>query len=81
MRPTIQQRFSHSKAWKRAAREYFRSEGITGDVSFLLEITQEIIEALSDNQIREVCSMMLEASDIRPTEREQLLYLLCRQSQ
>lgn len=74
---TLQQKFTRSKAWKRAAREYFRAEGETGDISVLLEALAEITEALSDNQIRELCTMMLEASDIKPTERDELLHLLC----
>ena len=74
---TIQRKFTRSKVFKRIMRIYCRHNGITGGQAVICEIMQEITEAYSDNQIRDICRYLLQCDDIREAEKEELLHFLC----
>jgi len=59
-------------------REYFKEDGLPCNSALINGIMREILEELTDNEIRDLCIMLLQAEDIKPTEIHELLHLLCR---
>ena len=74
---SLQFRFSHTRAWRHVMQEYYRSIGVPGHSALVYEIMQEIVGTYTDNQIRDLCVMILQSADINKSDRYELLHLLC----
>jgi len=74
---TLQHRFIRSKAWRHFVREYCKANGIAGHDAVIGGVMAEMIEACSDNQIRDLCALFLQAADLTPEEYKGLLRFLC----
>lgn len=74
---SLQKRFTRSKAFRRAVRIYCSDNGLTGSYSLFYEVIGELVETLSDDQIRNLCGYLLGCEDLKPAEKRQLLHFLC----
>ncbi len=75
---TLQHRFIRSRAWRHFVREYCRANGIAGHDAVIAGVMAEMIEACSDNQIRDICALFLQEVELTPAEYLGLLRLLCK---
>lgn len=73
---TLQARFSRTKAWRRAICEYCKSNGLPHDNPVIYEAMGDLISTRSDNQIRDMCRLFLQAEAITEAEKRELLHLL-----
>ena len=58
-------------------REYCKANGIAGNDAVIGGVMAEMIEACSDNQIRDICALFLQDAELSKNEYIGLLRLLC----
>lgn len=75
----LQQAFSRSRTWGRVMRIYCQENGIAPKHrAVIYEVMRELVEQLSDNQIRALCWELLGCTDLEQGEKDNLLHLLYR---
>ena len=73
----LQHLFIPSKPWRQCVQEYCTSNGMAGHDAVISGIMAEMVEACSDNQIRDICALFLQDAELSKNEYIGLLRLLC----